>query len=117
MQTVFSNDGEHEPPKTPHGYYSDEVRSALQKEIRSGKEYEAVYWAMELESFNPETGAGATNLWNRLRVIASEDVGIANPIATVVIDVLAREYYNAKAKKNDDSHRLFLVNAVLFLAK
>ena len=72
---------------------------------------------MDLESFNPETGAGATMLWNRLRVIASEDVGIANPLAPVVIDVLAKEYYAAKKKKNDDSHMLFVVNAVLFLVK
>jgi replication-associated recombination protein RarA len=56
-------------------------------------------------------------MWNRLRVIASEDVGIANPIAPLIIDVLANEYKTTKAKKNDDSHRLFLVNAVLFLAK
>lgn len=58
---------------TPKGYDLHEVISALQKELRRGKEYEAVYWASELESFNPKL------LWNRVRVIASEDVGIATP--------------------------------------
>ena len=40
-----------------------EVLSAMQKEIRRCKEYDAVYWAVELESFNP---TGPKTLWNRL---------------------------------------------------
>jgi replication-associated recombination protein RarA len=86
------------------------VLSAIQKEIRRGKEYDAVFWAVEAESFNHKA------VWNRLRVIASEDIGIANPLAPLVIDVLEKEYYDAKRREND-SHRLFLVHAVLFLAR
>jgi replication-associated recombination protein RarA len=116
LQWKFSEkDGQVKPPQTQRGFYLDEVQSALQKTIRRGKEYEAVYWATELESFNEKTGAGATMLWNRLRVIASEDIGIANPLAPLVIDVLEKEYYDTKGK--NDSWRLFLVHAVLLLAR
>jgi replication-associated recombination protein RarA len=101
---------EHDGPITPKGYDFHEVLSALQKEIRRCKEYEAVYWAVELESFNSKV------LWNRLRVIASEDIGIANPVAPLIIDVLEKQYNDAKERDND-SYRLFLVHAVLFLAR
>jgi replication-associated recombination protein RarA len=97
-------------PQTPRGYDFHELLSALQKDIRRGNEYEAVFWAAELESFNPKT------LWNRLRIIASEDIGIANPLAPLIIDVLEKEYNSAKERGND-SYRLFLVHAVLFLAR
>jgi replication-associated recombination protein RarA len=97
-------------PQTPRGYDLFELLSALQKDVRRGKECQAVFWAVELESFSQET------LWNRLSVIASEDIGIADPLAPLVIDVLEKEYNDAKRRGND-SHRLFLVNAVLFLAR
>jgi len=97
-------------PQTQRGYDIYELLSALQKDIRRGNEYQAVFWAAELESFNPKT------LWNRLRVIASEDIGIANPLAPLVIDVLEKEYDDAMRREND-SYRLFLVHAVLFLAR
>jgi replication-associated recombination protein RarA len=96
-------------PQNPRGYDFHELLSALQKDIRRGNEYQAVFWAVELESFNP------TALWNRLRVIASEDIGIANPLAPLVIDVLEKEY-DARRREND-SYRLFLVHAILFLAR
>jgi len=100
-------------PQTQRGYDFHELLSALQKDIRRGNEYEAVFWAVELESFNP------TALWNRLRVIASEDIGIANPLAPLVIDVLEKEYDDAKdpEKPEKDAYRSFLTNAVLFLAR
>jgi replication-associated recombination protein RarA len=97
-------------PQTPRGYDIYELLSALQKDIRRGKEYQTVFWAAELESFNP------TALWNRLRIIASEDIGIANPLAPLIIDVLEKEYDDAKEREND-SYRLFLTHAVLFLAR
>ena len=99
---------EFDAPRTPKGYELHEVISALQKEIRRCKDYEAVYWAIELEAFNP------TALWNRLKIIASEDIGIANPNASLLVDVLEKQYM--AAGKNDSS-RLFLVHAVLYLAR
>jgi replication-associated recombination protein RarA len=101
---------EHDGPKTTKGYDLHEVISALQKDIRRGNEYQAVCWAKELESFN------ARILWNRLRVIASEDIGLANPLAPLVIDVLEKNYADSLARQND-SCRLFLVHAVLYLAR
>jgi replication-associated recombination protein RarA len=86
------------------------VLSAVQKEIRRGNEYNAVFWAVEAESLNP------TAFWDRLRVIASEDIGVANPIAPLIIDVLEKDYDKFKGKK-DDPHRIFLTNAVLYLAR
>jgi len=97
-------------PQTQRGYDIYELLSALQKDIRRGNEYQAVFWAVELESFNP------TALWNRLRAIASEDIGLADPLAPLTIDVLKKEYYDARGRE-DDSYRLFLVHAVLFLAR
>jgi replication-associated recombination protein RarA len=101
---------DHDGPRTPKGYDLHEVISALQKEIRRCNEYEAVYWATELESFNPKA------LWNRLRVIASEDIGLADPYASLIVDVLEKQYYDAVDHKRDSS-RLFLVHAVLYLAR
>jgi replication-associated recombination protein RarA len=116
MQSIFSKEGDIGSPQTPRGYYLDEVISALQKEIRRGKEYDAAYWAVELESFNEEKAVGAKILWNRLRVIASEDVSIAEPHAPLIIAALKEAYCDA-VKRKDTAYRLFFVHAVLFLAR
>ena len=97
-------------PRTKRGYDFNEVLSALQKEIRRGKEYDALFWAVELEGFNP------TALWNRLKIIASEDVGIAHSSMPLLIDILEKQYFKA-VKDKDDSSRLFLANAIIALAK
>jgi replication-associated recombination protein RarA len=101
---------ESDTPLTARGYEIYELLSALQKDIRRCNEYQALHWAIELESFNPKM------LWNRLIVIASEDIGIAEPIATILIDVLEKQYFDALERKNG-SKRLFLVHAVLYLAR
>jgi replication-associated recombination protein RarA len=139
MQTTFSNSGtvlidqtkesgsiqqmpDNSQKQIKRGYDFYELLSALQKDIRRGNEYEAVFWAVQLD------GISSKALWNRLRIIASEDVGVANSLAPLVIDMLKREYcdakgltYNMEKKdpkgKTDDSYRLFLVNAVLYLAR
>jgi len=110
LQTGFGKDGKVGSPLTPKGYYLDEVISALQKEIRRGNEYDAVYWAVELESFNSKA------LWNRLKVIASEDVGVAEPHAPLIIDALESMYHYSKERKKDE-YRLFFVNAVSILVR
>jgi replication-associated recombination protein RarA len=97
-------------PQTKRGYDIYELLSALQKDIRRGNEYEAMFWAAELESFNAKT------LWNRLRVIASEDIGVANAIAPLIIDILEKEYDDA-TRRGNISARLFPTHAVLFLAR
>ncbi len=76
--------------KTANGYAADEVISALQKEIRRKKTDEAVYWAYELclsgEVFQ-------IKLWERLQVIAIEDVGFGNPNACVVVQSLKQSFF------------------------
>ena len=49
-------------------------------------------------------------------MIASEDVGLADPLASLIVDVLEKQYYDAVAGKKDSS-RLFFVHAVLYLAR
>lgn len=95
---------------TARGYDFYELLSALQKDIRRGKEYEAMFWAVESESFNPKA------LWNRLIVIASEDIGPANPLMPVIIETLKKQYFDAVESKNE-SRRLFLTNAVVNLVR
>jgi len=97
--------------KTHNGRDFYELLSALQKCVRRGLELEAVHFAVELEEFNP------TALWNRLEIIASEDVGCANLLMPLLIENLHRSYLKSKEKLNDDSYRLFLVNAVVCLCR
>ncbi len=60
----------------------DEVSSALQKSIRRGIQYDAVYWGIEMYL----TGqAVRTNAWNRLLVVSMEDIGLASPASFVVV--------------------------------
>ena len=56
---------------TPGGYRCDECASALQKTIRRGEERDALHFATELAL----AGYGGY-VWKRLRIIASEDVGL-----------------------------------------
>jgi len=43
-----------------------------------------------------EIEKGSSWLWNRLRVIASEDIGMARPSMPILIDVLAEQYDKMK---------------------
>ena len=87
-----------------------ELMSALQKCIRRGMAYESVHFAIRLEEMNPAM------LWNRLTVIASEDVGPANPLMPVIIETLKSQYFTALRNQNA-ADRLYLINAVLLLAE
>jgi replication-associated recombination protein RarA len=87
--------------QTQREYDFYELLSALQKDIRRGNEYLAMFWAVELESLNAEA------LWNRLIVIACEDIGPANPLMPLLIETLKKQYFDAR-EKEDDSYRLFL---------
>lgn len=95
--------------RTKHGYDAFEVVSALQKCIRRGMEEDALYWAYEMvKSDNKNHYAW---LWQRLKIIASEDVGPANFAMPILIDVL---YRNWEKKKNND---LWYANAVIALVR
>jgi len=95
------------------GYSPYDLVSALQKDIRRGNEYEALFWVVKLESLGKKKVKEA---WNRLKVIASEDIGAANPNMPVIIETLEKQYYDAK-KRESDAYRLFLTNAIVILAR
>lgn len=73
-------------PKVPDGTPLNEAVSILIKELRRGKELEALYWARQIEE------GYFKYLWRRLMIFACEDVGIGAPEALGVV-VAAREAY------------------------
>lgn len=103
--------------RSPSGYPLDEVTSALQKCIRRGLEREALYWASELHL----AGYGQY-LWKRLRIIASEDVGLADPHLPATIYALHQNWSSLRKEEKDrppdqSDSTLFVVHAVLLLAR
>ncbi|MCL1970338.1 MAG: hypothetical protein FWF66_02630 [Candidatus Bathyarchaeota archaeon] len=96
---------------TKRGYDHYELLSALQKCIRRGMEYEATHFAAELEEFNP------TMLWNRLKIVASEDIGPANPTMSLLIENMQKQYQIEKVKLAESMHRLYLTNAIVCLCR
>jgi replication-associated recombination protein RarA len=100
--------------ETPGGYLCGEVASALQKSIRRGLEREALHWATELEL------AGYDNcVWKRLRIIASEDVGLADTSVAVAVRALYDNWRELSKKKDEPAghYRVFLLHAVCLLAR
>jgi replication-associated recombination protein RarA len=96
------------------GYDFGEVASALQKSVRRGLEGDALFWATELDI----SGYGEY-VWKRLRIITSEDVGLAETNMPAVIGALYDNWKELR-KKKDVKHgpeRLFLVHAVLLLCR
>jgi hypothetical protein len=75
---------------TLNGYDFDTAKSALQKYIRRSNVKKAQYIACELDLFRffPNGKACWTNFYNRLRVIALEDIGLACTEILPVIDNL-----------------------------
>ena len=78
---------------TPNGYCYDECISAIQKDIRCGLLEETLFWACEIYDMG---GPFRSNLINRLKVIVSEDIGIANSFAVVVVNELLMKTINKK---------------------
>lgn len=107
------------PPKddyvrlVPCGETLSDAVSTLIKELRRGKELEAVYWARQIE------GAGMYKyVWRRLAIFAAEDVGLGNPDAIVQVQALKDAYMAARtesSKKSVDGNLIVL--AVLILAR
>lgn len=99
---------------TPGGYTCGEVASAFQKCIRRGLEEDALFWATELDL----AGYGEY-VWKRLRIIVSEDIGLAEPGLAADLRALYDNWLDQR-KKKDERHgpeRLFLVHAVLRCAR
>jgi replication-associated recombination protein RarA len=98
-------------PPTVGGYPMDEITSWLQKAIRRGDEEAAAFCASELD-----LSGQSWLLWRRLKIIASEDVGLAQPgIATEVSQLFMNWLAEKKLKKGTE--RIFLIHCVLLLAR
>ena len=80
-------------PKTKHGYMLDEVVSSLTKEVRRGNEDRALFWAMEMC-----LSGYAKYFWTRLSVLVPEEIGLADPIAMVVVNN-AFQMFERRVKK------------------
>jgi hypothetical protein len=83
-------------PPTIRGFEFAEVASSMQKSIRRGDEEGALYWAIELDRSDY-----GEYIWRRLRIICSEDVGLAEPLMPAVIRALYDNWVDAKKKKDD----------------
>jgi len=107
--------------RTKNGYDLMEVVSALQKSIRRCNEKAALFWAMEMqEPLGENNPCGyARYLWKRLTVIASEDIGLVNPLAAILVDSLYHGYERLTDgfKKPPSSAIECLAQAVLYLAR
>jgi replication-associated recombination protein RarA len=99
---------------TKNGYDFFECSSALQKSIRRGLEDDALFWAAELS-----LSSYSEYVWKRLRIITSEDVGLAEPHISTEIMALY-DLYKEQLKKKDEKHfpeRLFMVHAIIMLCR
>ena len=95
---------------TASGYTGDLMLSALQKFIRRGETENAARAAYELAIHSE---AAEQVVWQRLRVICAEDVGLGNPKSSAVIHALAE---NAKAFPwGNPDRNIILTHAVRYL--
>jgi len=100
--------------KTVSGHDLNEVASAFQKAIRRGFEDEALHWGVELD-----LGGFSEYAWKRMRIVASEDVGLAEPMLPAQIYALYENWLDQR-RKHDKKHapeRLFFVHAILLLVR
>ncbi len=96
--------------KTYHGLPGDQVISALQKEIRRGNSENAVLLAYEMAITSP---AMEDYLWQRLMVIAVEDIGFGEPHAPLMLNAL---YQMVRTfDRSVGERKLFAVHAVRYL--
>lgn len=96
--------------KTYHDLPADQVISALQKEIRRGNAENAVLIAYEMIL---TSAALEDYLWQRLLVIAVEDIGFGDVMAPVLLNAL---YQTVKGfDRSVGERKLFAVHAVRYL--
>lgn len=95
---------------TKNGYSADEALSALQKSVRRGEEKEAMYWALEMcPDFE-------SHLWNRIVVIAYEDISSLSGNIPIVVSRMRDDYFRFRETGNSAA-LLVLANAVLVLCQ
>jgi hypothetical protein len=82
--------------KSYNGYGTSDLKSWLQKSIRRGKVDDAIWAAVELYTLPKQSIV--TNLFNRLRIISMEDIGVANPEAVAYTAKILQSLENDKQK-------------------
>jgi replication-associated recombination protein RarA len=70
-----------------NGYLADELREGLHKTIRRNNEQLAIRIAFEMYITSEQM---EDMLWRRLAIMSVEDVGVADPLAPVVVETLER---------------------------
>jgi hypothetical protein len=95
--------------QTKNGYDWHEVLSSLQKSVRRGIEGDALYWAYEASLFNPVA------LWNRLKVFASEEIGLASPETVLLVRALYDNWKDISKGSNEGG--LFIAHAVVAVCR
>jgi replication-associated recombination protein RarA len=96
-----------------NGLLCEELVSALQKSIRRGLEEEAAAFAYELFLSGEEY---EDLVWKRLMVISVEDIGIGEPLAAVVVNILnvMRKQYDYET---DPDRPMFFTHAIVYLCR
>lgn len=101
------------PIRTKNGYDLGEVVSALQKSIRRGEEYQALYWAAEMYKSGYKS-----YIWKRLFVIVNEDIGVANSsLIHLVWNLYQMAEWFKKKNKMDDHDCLFICHAIIKMCR
>lgn len=98
---------------TKNGYNYYPAISAFQKSIRRCDEKETVFWGIELydSGFIP-------HLWNRILIIAHEDIGLAEPNFTVKVLSFKRAHdYLEKSRPTKVSKKLVFLQLLIELAR
>jgi replication-associated recombination protein RarA len=95
---------------TLHDLPADELISTLQKEIRRGNSENAALVTYELVATSPELEA---KVWQRLYVIAVEDIGMGEPQAPVLVHSLGEMRLAFSYGMGD--RELFAIHAVRYL--
>ena len=98
---------------TKKGYGFFDASSAFQKAIRRNDENVALYFMVELYNSGFDE-----YLWKRIKIITSEDVGLAAPSLAATITALYFNYSDIKKDKKDGRpERIFLAHAVIQLCR
>jgi hypothetical protein len=94
-----------------NGHSPDVLKSGVQKYCRRGETEKALWCAVELDLFSKCGGEPIrTNNLNRLVVICSEDVGVAEPTLPIYIGKLQREWeQNRQSNNNQDKQALLKI--------
>ncbi|MBM3272130.1 hypothetical protein FJY94_02500 [Candidatus Kaiserbacteria bacterium] len=98
--------------RSKDGHVIAEVLSAVIKEIRRGKEEEALYWALEMAACGP---VAEQFLWECLVVFTAEDVGLADTAAVVLVTQAKTGCCELPTK--DKRRGVFIALAVSYLCR